>query len=90
MHIKKCNLVCIAPDGEHVTDQHEKPYNECVYASQEMGSKWYFYPFHVITTPSNKTVVDIPYEGMEHFIGRRLSTVKKAIATGDYSYILEG
>jgi len=86
---KKYNLVCIAPDGDHVTDTWEKSYGTCIKASQDMGSKWIFYPFHVVTTLSNKTVVDA-FDDMEPFIGKRLKTLKRAIASGEFNYILEG
>ena len=85
---KVYNLVCIAPDGDHATDCHDRPFDECIQRSQDMGSRWIFYPFHVITTPSNKTVADA-FGPMECFIGKRLTTLKKAIATGEYNYVLE-
>jgi hypothetical protein len=87
--MKKYNLVCIALDGDHVTECHEKSFDECIKRSQDMGSRWYFYPFHVVTTPSNKTVADA-FGDLEPFIGKRLITLKKAIATGAFNYILEG
>jgi hypothetical protein len=89
MRIKRYNLVCIAPDGDHVTDVREASFDECIKRSQEMGSRWIFYPFHVITTPSNRTVADA-FGDMSPFIGKRLKTLKKAIASGEYNYILEG
>jgi len=83
------NLVCIAPDGDHVTDQRDKAFDVCIKASEEMGSKWYFYPFHVVTTQSNMTVADA-FGDMEPFIGKRLKTLKKVIASGAFNYLLEG
>lgn len=86
--MKLYNLVCIAPDGDHVTDVRNKPFDECVKRSEDMGSRWIFYPFHVITTPSGNTVADA-FGDMEPFIGKRLNTLKKVIASGAFNYILE-
>jgi hypothetical protein len=82
------NLVCIAPDGDHVTEICRTSYGECIKRSQEMGSRWYFYPFHVVTTPSNKTVADA-FGDMEPYIGKRLKTLKTAIAQGEFNHWLE-
>jgi heterodisulfide reductase subunit B len=83
------NLVCIAPDGEHIIDVMDKTYDECVKRSHDMGSRWYFYHFHVITTLSNKTVADVGINDMKMFIGKRLTTLKAAIAAGEFNYCLE-
>ena len=85
---KLYNLVCIAPDGDHVTEAREKSFEECERTSAELGSRWIFYPFHVITTRSNKTVV-AAYDDIEVYIGKRLSTLKKAIAAGKFDYFFE-
>ena len=37
-------------DGDYITDT-EGSLEDCQLASENMGSKWYFYPWHVITTP---------------------------------------
>jgi len=86
--MKKYNLVCIAPDGDHIIDAKDKTYEECVRAERDMGSRWFFYPFHVITNDSNVTVVDA-FDDMEPFIGKRLKTLKKAIADGAFNHWLE-
>jgi hypothetical protein len=85
---RKYNLVCIAPDGDHVTDLRDATYSECVKRSEDMGSKWIFYPFHVITTISGFSVADA-FGEMEYFIGKRLKTLKAAIAKGEFNYWLE-
>jgi hypothetical protein len=36
-------------DGEYVSD-HKGPIEECRNVSSDMGSKWYFYPWHLIVT----------------------------------------
>ncbi len=50
-------LICMSFDGDYVTDM-EGDIDECCDTSSEMGSKWYFYPFHFILSNSGKTVVD--------------------------------
>lgn len=87
--MKTYNLVCIAPDGEHVTECRNKTFDECVKQSEDMGSRWYFYPFHAITTPAGRKVVDVPYEEIKHMEGKSLTKLKDLIATGALNYILE-
>jgi hypothetical protein len=43
----------------------------------------------VVTTQSNMTVADA-FGDMEPFIGKRLKTLKKVIASGAFNYLLEG
>ena len=40
----------------------------------DMGSRWFFYPFHFVVTASGKTVKDAP-EIMEHLIGLRVKAL---------------
>ena len=47
--MKTYELRCMSFDGEYVTD-HKGTLEECQNASTDMGSKWFFYPWHVITT----------------------------------------
>ena len=41
----------------------------------DLGSKWYFYPFPFVVTESAKTIKDTP-EPFKVFIGMRVNTVK--------------
>ena len=43
----KYTLICIAFDGEYKKD-FTGTMEECINQSANMGSKWYFYPFHFI------------------------------------------
>lgn len=43
-------LQFIAPDGETIKDNEFKTIKEALKAWEDIGSKWFFYPFGVITT----------------------------------------
>jgi CO dehydrogenase/acetyl-CoA synthase delta subunit len=43
-------------------------------ACEDMGSRWYFYPFWFVVTASGKTIVDSP-QNLEHFNHKRVKTV---------------
>lgn len=83
---KQYNLICMSFDGDYVRDS-TGTLQECQWASQDMGSKWYFYPFHFITTINGGIVVDtgcglVDMKTKESFqsklfLGRKLTTVKK-------------
>lgn len=68
-------LICMSFDGDHVT---ERPEFETVEATWEhdndMGSRWYFYPFHFVVTASGCTIVDAPFP-LEYLERRRVRTV---------------
>jgi hypothetical protein len=53
-------LKCFSPDGQSVTEGEFKSIGECWYRSNDMGSRWIFYPIHVVT--KGKTVCDIADE----------------------------
>jgi hypothetical protein len=44
--------------------------------SNNIGSKWYFYPFHFVVSFSTKTIVAAPC-GMESLAGRRTASVAR-------------
>jgi len=69
-------LVCVAPDGDHVTEGTFESVEEAQNRSADMGSRWYFYPFHFVVSDSGKTVVDAPDE-FKSLERKRLSTVKR-------------
>jgi hypothetical protein len=73
--MKDYQLICMSFDGEFVSD-FKGSLEDCREASAEMGSKWYFYPFHFILTESGKTVADAG-DMLECFIGKRFKTVVK-------------
>lgn len=74
-------IICMSFDGKFKT---EAPiFTEVGKAwdyANDLGSKWYFYPWHFVTTDSTKTIVAAPH-GMDAWVGRRTATVAKAFAT---------
>jgi hypothetical protein len=41
-------LLLVSPDGDWVTDAHNLTFDEAQQASENMGSRWFFYPCHFI------------------------------------------
>ena len=73
----KCKLICMAFDGEYQTERPVFDSIEDAWEySNDLGSKWFFYPFHFVVTESGKTIVDAPEE-IEQFNGMRVKTIAK-------------
>lgn len=49
-------LYCVSFDGAFVKDSEHETLEQAGNASADMGSKWYFYPFHVIV--KGKSIID--------------------------------
>jgi hypothetical protein len=84
--MKNLKLICMGFDGEFQT---ERPTFQSVeeaweYAS-DLGSKWYFYPFHFVVSNSLKTIVAAP-DGVPELIGRRLQTIVTLFADVAFSH----
>ena len=47
--MEEYQLICMASDGDYVYD-YKGSIEECNNASCNIGSKWYFYPWHLILT----------------------------------------
>lgn len=70
-------LICMSFDGEYQTECQEfKSVDEAGAYSNELGSRWFFYPFHFIVTKSGKTIVEAP-ELLGKLKNKRVSTVAK-------------
>lgn len=73
-------LICMSFDGEYQT---ERPAFETVRDaweySNDLGSKWYSYPFHFVATDSGKTIIDAP-ELLTMLKGLRVKTVQRLFA----------
>ena len=41
-------LLLMAPDGEFVTEGHDLTFDEAGDLSEDMGSRWIFFPYHFI------------------------------------------
>jgi hypothetical protein len=72
-------LICMSFDGDYVTEGSFSSIDEAWNRSNDMGSRWFFYPFHFVTTASGKTIKSAP-EGMQHLIGLRVKAVKQHFA----------
>ncbi|MFA6309576.1 MAG: hypothetical protein WC677_07585 [Clostridia bacterium] len=55
-------LICMSFDGEYKTEDNRgkgfKTVDEAWEWSDDMGSKWFFYPFQFVVSVSGKTVVE--------------------------------
>lgn len=70
------NLIVMAFDGDAQVERVGfKTIEEAWEHDNDMGSRWYFYPFHFVTTASSKTVIDAGW-GLEELKGKRLKTVR--------------
>lgn len=69
-------LILMSFDGEYVT---EKPEFETVQDAWEyendLGSKWFFFPFPFVVTETKLTIVDSP-EMLDVFNGKRVKTIQ--------------
>lgn len=70
-------LVCIAPDGATITEGEFETTEQAWNRSEDMGSRWYFYPIHIVT--GEKKIIDTPDGMSKEWIGRNLSTLIKQI-----------
>ena len=68
-------LICMSFDGGYRMEWPEfKTVEKAWQYSNDMGSRWYFYPFHFVVTASGKTIADAP-EMFAHLKGKRVTTV---------------
>jgi hypothetical protein len=78
---KKCKLICMSFDGDYVTE-HPRGFDtfDSIESAWEhdndMGSRWFFYPFHFVVNASGLTVIDTA-ELLEVFKGKRVNTVAR-------------
>ena len=84
------SLKCLAPDGAHVTEGKEFPTIESAWnRSENMGSRWYFYPVHVVTSCGPAAIIrDVPQGMSDFWVGRRLATLAKAFAA-DTDHVMD-
>ena len=68
-------LICMSFDGDYVTEGRDfKTPKDAGIRSEDMGSRWFFYPFHFITTGSGLTIKEAP-SILSVFNGMRVKTV---------------
>jgi hypothetical protein len=65
-------LIVMGFDGEYQTEGEFNSVSEAWDRSNDMGSRWYFYPWHFVV--SGKTIVSAPYM-LQRFNGKMLTTV---------------
>ena len=75
--MKHYQLCCMSFDGE---TKIESPIFDDENAAWEydsdIGSKWYFYPFRFLVTPSHKTIIAV-CNRVPFALGRRVATVQR-------------
>ena len=76
----KYQLLVMGFDGEYKIEGLFPSISEAWDRSNDMGSRWYFYPWHFVVTESGKTIVDSP-DMLHCFNGKRLATVIKQFST---------
>ena len=76
----KVKLICMTFDGDYVTEGEFASVEDAWERADDMGSRWYFYPFHFVTTESGKTVKDAP-ELLAHLKGVRVKEVARHFAS---------
>jgi len=78
-----CKLLLMSFDGETKT---ERPIFETVddawECANDIGSKWYFYPFYFVVSDSGQTIKDASYP-LDCFIGKRVKTVSGIFASAN-------
>lgn len=71
-------LICMSFDGEY---QIERPTFKEIEDAQEhsnnLGSKWFFYPFHFVIDEDTQKVVAVPDLMLDHYLDTKLSIVAK-------------
>lgn len=78
--MSKTSLVLLSFDGEYKRERG--PFDSVEAAWQyanDLGSKWYFYPFVFVASESGKTIRETP-RGLERFKGQRVATVAAIFA----------
>lgn len=86
--MKRYNVICMSFDGEF---KRERPMFDDIEKAWEyssnLGSKWYFYPFHFVAT--EKTIIDSP-EPLEWIRGKRIKTIQKIFNQHSQKDITQG
>ena len=76
----KNKLICMTFDGDYQTERPEfETIQDAWEHSEDLGSKWIFYPFHFVVTESLQTIKDAP-ELLQGLIGRRVKTIRNLFA----------
>jgi hypothetical protein len=68
------SAICFTSDGDYVRDFYSDSKEFISEEIENMGSRWFFYPFVFIAT--EKTIVEAP-ECLEFLNGKRVKTVER-------------
>ena len=72
---RQYELICMSFDGEYKREPWKfESVDKAWEYSNDLGSKWFFYPFHFVV--KGKTIAAAPYQ-LEWLENKRLSTVVK-------------
>lgn len=72
---KSYSLICMSFEGDYIVERPEFDTIEKAWKhSEDIGSRWFFYPFHFVVTSSLKTIAD-SFDGFSEVKGRKLKTV---------------
>lgn len=69
-------LICMSFDGEYITEGEYQTEAAALERSDNMGSRWYFYPFHFLTSKSGKTIKN-GGAFLNWTKGKRVKTIQK-------------
>lgn len=72
-------LRCIAPDGEFVTEGDFPSIEQAWERSNDMGSRWFFYPIHIVT--GKDRILSVPHGMPKEWLGKSIKTLCRAFAT---------
>lgn len=76
-------LHCLAPDGESKREGEFPNVKSAWERSSDMGSRWYFYPVHVVTGPARSDrarILSVPNGMHSLWEGKTLGKLKRAFA----------
>ena len=81
---KKYGLICMAPDGKYQVEHNiftkDKLFESIEDArkrSGDMGSRWYFYPYHFVVNSTLSTIVESPDGPLSFLAGEKIKQVQK-------------
>src|SRR5258706_8044038 len=74
----KLGLICMTFNGDYVTEKRAEfeTVEDAWEHANDMGSRWYFYPFCFVVTESGLTIKDSPHE-LSFMNGKRVTTIEK-------------
>jgi hypothetical protein len=88
-------LKCLAPDGDFVREGEFPTVDAAWDRSSDMGSRWIFYPLHIVTGTARTDaarIADVPHGMPEQWKGRAVRSLVRAMKAEPQAVIdyLEG